>query len=47
MAEFTDLDKELAKGIDKKYKWMVRNESGYLYICEKSHTKWPQECGGM
>lgn len=39
MKIFTESDKKLAKGIDKKYKWMVRVKSGALYATEAKPCK--------
>lgn len=38
MKDFTELDKELAKKIDKRFKWIARDSNGSLYISvEKPH----------
>ena len=44
MAEFTNLDKEYAKHINKAYKWMTRDKNGDLYVYSgkphKAATVW-------
>lgn len=39
MKKFTEFDKELARHIDKKYKWIARNVFGKLYLFEDKPFK--------
>lgn len=41
MKEFTELDKELAKRIDKQFEWMARDQDGSLYIYDEKPKKTP------